>query len=269
MIFDSYDCADAEGVLLAHTLRIPGGTFKKGRVLSREDLAALREAGIARVSGVRLEAGDVDEDQAALEVARALAGPLVDVGRPVAGRCYLYARRDGLAVVQREVIDAINQCDTGMVIATLSDCAECLQQQAVASVKVIPFAVARAQLERCVALAAAAGGAVALRAFQPRARAAGSPGPQSVHRRPPLRRGDRAPVNSASAPDASRAGKPDPLGGSLPIARPTALLALVRIVVLPGSQRRSTPTQLRRPVPLADASLRSPTPPFDDRRRVP
>ena len=131
MIFDSYDCADAEGVLLAHTLRIPGGTFKKGRVLSREDLAALREAGIARVSGVRLEAGDVDEDQAALEVARALAGPLVDVGRPVAGRCYLYARRDGLAVVQREVIDAINQCDTGMVIATLSDCAECLQQQAV------------------------------------------------------------------------------------------------------------------------------------------
>ena len=171
MIFDSYDCADAEGVLLAHTLRIPGGTFKKGRVLSREDLAALREAGIARVSGVRLEAGDVDEDQAALEVARALAGPLVDVGRPVAGRCYLYARRDGLAVVQREVIDAINQCDTGMVIATLSDCAECLQQQAVASVKVIPFAVARAQLERCVALAAAAGGAVALRAFQPRAMA--------------------------------------------------------------------------------------------------
>ena len=89
MLFDSYDCGAAEGVILAHTIRIPDKTFKKGRVLSCGDLADLQENGIHKVSGVRLEAGDVDENQAASELARALAGHLLDIGKPVAGRCYL------------------------------------------------------------------------------------------------------------------------------------------------------------------------------------
>jgi molybdenum cofactor cytidylyltransferase len=162
--FDSYDCGDAEGVILAHTIRLADKTFKKGRVLSRSDLADLQENGIRQVSGVRLEAGDVDEDQAALELARALAGPLLDIGKPVAGRCYLYAQCDGLALPDRQVIDAINLSDSGIFIATLAEHAECLQQQAVASIKVIPFAVARRQLDRCLELAGA--GAIALQAFR-------------------------------------------------------------------------------------------------------
>ena len=165
MIFDSFDCTDAEGILLAHTIRVPGLRFKKGRVLSPEDLTILHDNGITKVSGVRLEAGDVDEDQAALEVARALAGPLVDVRLPVAGRCYLYARQDGLAIVQRDVIDAINQSDVGIFIATLSEYAQCLKQQAVASIKVVPFAVPRSDVDRCLQLAAASDGAIALQAF--------------------------------------------------------------------------------------------------------
>lgn len=164
MHFDSYDCGDAEGVILAHTIRLADKTFKKSRVLSRSDLVDLQENGISQVSGVRLEAGDVDEDQAALELARALAGPLLDIGKPVAGRCYLYAQCDGLALPDRQVIDAINLSDSGIFIATLAEHAECLQQQAVASIKVIPFAVARQQLDRCLELAGA--GAIALQAFR-------------------------------------------------------------------------------------------------------
>lgn len=166
MIFDSYDCDSAQGILLAHTIRLPGKTLKKGRVLSPGDLADLRDNGIVKVSGVRLEADDVDEDQAALEMARVLAGPSLDIGKPVAGRCYLYAQRDGLALVDRAVIDAINLCDAGIFIATLAEQAECLQQQAVASIKVIPFAIARQQLDHCLELAAASTGAIALQAFR-------------------------------------------------------------------------------------------------------
>jgi molybdenum cofactor cytidylyltransferase len=169
--FDSYDCDDAEGIILAHTIRIPDKTFKKGRVLSCSDLADLQENGIRQVSGVRLEAGDVDENQAALEMARALAGPLLDIGKPVAGRCYLYAQCDGLALPNRQVIDAINLSDSGIFIATLAEHAECLQQQAVASIKVIPFAVARQQLDHCLELAAASPGVIALQAFRHRSMA--------------------------------------------------------------------------------------------------
>jgi molybdenum cofactor cytidylyltransferase len=166
VVFGNYACSDAEGVILAHTIRLPGRILKKGRVLSTEDLVELQENGFSQVSGVRLAADDVDEDQAALEVTRALAGPLLSVGRPVAGRCYLYAQSDGLVTVDRQLIDAINLCDSGVFVATLPEHAECLRQQAVASVKVIPFAVPRQALDRCLQRVAQHASAIALRAYQ-------------------------------------------------------------------------------------------------------
>jgi len=167
MVFDRFDCGVAEGVILAHTVRIPGKTFKKGRVLSRRDLIEMQKNGIDQVSGVRLESGDVDENQAALELARALAGPELLLGKPVAGRCNLYAGSDGLAKIERAVIDRINLCDTGIVIATLSEYAECVQQQAVASIKIIPFAVSREQLDRALVITTQAVPSIDLHPYRP------------------------------------------------------------------------------------------------------
>jgi molybdenum cofactor cytidylyltransferase len=167
MHFDRFHCDAAEGVILAHTIRTPRETFKKGRMLSASDLSELRKNGIEEVAGVRLEADDVDENQAALELAQALAGPQLEFGKPVAGRCNLYAKLDGLAQIAPEVIDRINLCDTGILIATLSVNAECVQQQAVASIKVIPFALSRDQLDVVLALASASAPAVGLLPFQP------------------------------------------------------------------------------------------------------
>ena len=92
MIFDYFAVDQAEGIVLAHTVRLPGKTLKKGATLTAADLTDLMSNGIKRVSGARLESGDINEDLAALELARVLAGPELVVGAPVAGRCYLYAR---------------------------------------------------------------------------------------------------------------------------------------------------------------------------------
>lgn len=166
MLFDRFDCAAAEGVILAHTIRIPGKTFKKGWILAPEDLAALQGNGIRQVSGVRLESGDVGENQAALELAEALAGTNLRIGKPTAGRCNLYALHNGLAKIDRQTIDSINLCDSGIVVATLSEQAECLQQQAVASIKVIPFAVSRERLDSTLAVTSGGDKAVDLMPFQ-------------------------------------------------------------------------------------------------------
>lgn len=167
MIFDYFAVDQAEGIVLAHTVRLPGKTLKKGAILTAADLADLTSNGIDRVSGARLESGDIDEDRAALELARALAGPELVVGAPVAGRCYLYAHSPGLAQIESEVINAINLRNTGISVATLSHNAECLQQQAVASVKVIPFAISREQLDTCIEIACSAATAIDLRPFRP------------------------------------------------------------------------------------------------------
>src|SRR3546814_1942874 len=61
MIFGPMPTGEAEGCLLAHSLRGAGFTFKKGRRLSADDIAALAAAGIAEVIAARLEADDVHE----------------------------------------------------------------------------------------------------------------------------------------------------------------------------------------------------------------
>ena len=61
MIFGEIPVAEAEGLILAHSVRLPKGAFKKGRILSAEDIELLRSGGVTNVSGARLEADDIGE----------------------------------------------------------------------------------------------------------------------------------------------------------------------------------------------------------------
>src|SRR3546814_4508276 len=89
MICGPMPTGEAEGCLLAHSLRGAGFTFKKGRRLSADDIAALAAAGIAEVIAARLEADDVHEDAAASELAAALCGEGLIASAAFTGRCNL------------------------------------------------------------------------------------------------------------------------------------------------------------------------------------
>lgn len=167
MIFARYGCSEAEGVVLAHTLRLSNRTIKKGKTLTADDLADIQRDRIHYVTGVRLERDDTDEDRAAVAVATALAGPNLTIGKPMGGRCNLYAKHSGVAEIDRVRIDLINLSDGGITVATLPEYAEAVAEQAVASIKVIPFAVSQKMVERCVVLAEGEVPAVALKAYRP------------------------------------------------------------------------------------------------------
>jgi molybdenum cofactor cytidylyltransferase len=64
VIFGETPLDQAEAAILAHSLRRGAINFKKGRVLSAEDVARLAAAGVERVVAARLEPGDVHEDEA-------------------------------------------------------------------------------------------------------------------------------------------------------------------------------------------------------------
>jgi molybdenum cofactor cytidylyltransferase len=74
MIFRQMDIDQAEGAIIAHTVRLPGNILKKGTILSAGDIASLLQAGIKSVTAVRLQADDLGENEAAMAVAEALAG---------------------------------------------------------------------------------------------------------------------------------------------------------------------------------------------------
>ena len=145
MIFGDVPVADAEGLILAHSVRLPGGAFKKGRVLSGDDIRVLQGAQIETVSGARLEPDDVGEDEAAETVARAVCGPGLTLGDAFTGRCNIFAEGHGLAVIDSARVNQLNLLDEAMTLGTVAPHALVEAGKMVATVKVIPFAAARAR----------------------------------------------------------------------------------------------------------------------------
>ena len=109
--FGTIPVADAEGAILAHSVRAGGGNWRKGTVLSAEVVAALRDAGLETVVAARLDPEDVDEDTAAERLARAVAGAGVRIEPPFTGRSNLHAEQAGVLVVDQVAIDNLIRID--------------------------------------------------------------------------------------------------------------------------------------------------------------
>ncbi|MFV3128602.1 NTP transferase domain-containing protein [Niveispirillum sp. KHB5.9] len=142
MRFGPVAVADAAGAILAHGVHHEGGRFAKGRVLGADDIAALARSGIETITVARLDEGDVGEDAAASRVAARLAGPNLIVSAAYTGRVNLFAAADGLALVEASTIHALNRVHEAVTIATLPPFTPVLKGQMIATIKIIPFAVA-------------------------------------------------------------------------------------------------------------------------------
>ncbi|ALG72736.1 4-diphosphocytidyl-2C-methyl-D-erythritol kinase [Azospirillum thiophilum] len=167
MFFGPLSLPDAEGAILAHSLRLGSVSFKKGRRLSASDVAALREAGLAEVIAAKLNAADIGEDTAASRIATAVAGEAVQVAAAFTGRVNLFAGARGLLRLDPARIDAINAIDESVTIATLPDFAPVEPGQMLATVKIIPFAAPAAAVEQAESLAADGGQPLAVLPYRP------------------------------------------------------------------------------------------------------
>jgi molybdenum cofactor cytidylyltransferase len=168
MRFGEVPVAEAEGAILAHSLRLGTTALKKARVLSRADLDVIAGAGLARIVVARLEPDDVGEDEAARRVAAAAAGAEVEPAAPFTGRANLFAKTRGLLVFDRERLDRVNLVNEAITLGTLPPFAVVESRTMVATVKIIPFAASAEAVERCVAAARSDGPLLRIAPFQPR-----------------------------------------------------------------------------------------------------
>lgn len=141
MKFGPVAVTDAAGAYLAHATEAGEIRLRKGKLLAAEDVAALSRAGVETVIAAQLEPGDVGEDEAAERIARGLAVAGVELKTASTGRVNIHSRYDGVFVVSRPMITALNTLDPGVTIATLAKFARVQRGQMVATVKIIPFAV--------------------------------------------------------------------------------------------------------------------------------
>lgn len=165
MKFGPVRVLDAEGAILAHTIIAGGKTWRKGAILSGEDVTAMARSGLESVVAVVMEPGDIDENEAAALIASALAAPGFDIRPATTGRVNIHALDAGVFLASRAGVDAINAVDPAITLATLPDLATVEAGQMLATVKIIPFAVSGALARKAADIAARAR-VIGLRLFQ-------------------------------------------------------------------------------------------------------
>ncbi len=174
MIFGPVPVAEAAGAVLAHSLKLPAGRLRKGKVLDQTDIAALRAADLAEVIVARFEPGDVGEDEAARRIAAALVRDPEAAGlrvtAPFTGRVNLIADGPGVVVLDQAVLAAVNEVDPMITVATVPQHQQMGPGGMVATIKIISYGVAGAEIARAEA---AAGQGTALRLVPPAHRSVG------------------------------------------------------------------------------------------------
>jgi len=153
MFFTTVSPVEAEGCILVHSLRAGGRLLKKGRVLARSDVQHLAESGTASITVVRMEAGDIPEDEAASRIATALAGDGARVAAAYTGRSNLYAEHSGLVLFDSARVDTINAIHESITVATLPPFAPVHPGEMIATVKIIPYAAPARAVETAAAAA--------------------------------------------------------------------------------------------------------------------
>ena len=151
MKFGAVAPQQALGATAVHSIRQDGLVLKKGTLIGPGEVAALEAAGIAEIVVARLEPGDVSEDAAAADIAKAVAGDGVHVDRAFTGRANLFAQVAGVLVVDKEAIDSLNRIDEAITFATLPAYKPVVAGEMIATVKIIPFAVAKAARDAALA----------------------------------------------------------------------------------------------------------------------
>ncbi len=142
----------AVGMPLGHDLTeiIPGEfkgrAFSKGHIIRKEDLPRLLDIGKENVYLLKLKQDEIHEDEAALRIARALAGPGLDYTAPVEGKVNLKSLWKGLLKVKVQGLNAINSLGN-LVASTMHNQTVVDQDITVAGTRAIPLVIPAHQVE--------------------------------------------------------------------------------------------------------------------------
>ena len=137
---------DAVGMILAHDLtkivpgEFKGAAFKKGHVIKKEDIKELKSMGKNHINILELKDGYIHEDEAALRIARVLAGHGVFLKGPSEGKVEMKARYRGIIKINVAALNKINEIEE-IVVATIHCNTLVEEGQSLAATRIIPLTI--------------------------------------------------------------------------------------------------------------------------------
>ncbi len=163
---------DAVGKVLSHDItkiirgEFKGPAFKKGHVITAEDVPELLKLGKERVYVLKLDADDVHEDEAGIRLGRAAAGQGVTCSAPKESRVNLFADIPGLLKVNVPALEEINDLPE-VILSTLPNNTPVEAGEMLAGTKVIPLVVKDDVVKAAEEICAKHGGVIRVVPFRP------------------------------------------------------------------------------------------------------
>lgn len=164
---------NAVGTRLAHDIteirpgEFKGAAFTKGHTVCNEDICHLQKLGKNHLYLIDLEDDEIHENEAAVILAKALAGPgIIMEETPKEGKICLMAETDGLLVVNKAALSAFNMIDEVMC-ACLHSYTQVKKGGRIGATRAIPLVMKRAPVERAAAIAAQNGGVLSVLPLKP------------------------------------------------------------------------------------------------------
>lgn len=148
---------EAVGLRLAHDIteilpgKHKGPRFKRGHLITPEDVPRLLDVGKAHIYIMELAPDEVHEEDAARRLARAAAGDGLKLTDPSEGRVNLVAGTDGMLAVDQELLFRFNELGD-LILATLSSGDFVREGTVVGGTRTIPVVVKEELVARAEAL---------------------------------------------------------------------------------------------------------------------
>jgi molybdenum cofactor synthesis domain-containing protein len=150
---------DAVGTVLAHDLtrikrgEFKGAAFRKGHVVTREDIPALLKIGKRYLYALKLSDDQLHENDAARRIAGAISHPDLHFSEPVEGKINIRTNQAGVLKIHVDALLQINMMDK-IIVATLKNNFPCKKGELVAATRIIPLIIEEERIEYLEKLAA-------------------------------------------------------------------------------------------------------------------
>lgn len=154
---------DAIGKVIPHDITeivkdsFKGVAFKKGHIITNEDIKHLKRLGKNNIFALQLEKDDIHENEAAQILAEALSGPgISNSSEPQEGKITLKALCDGLLKVDKELLLQFNLLGDVMC-STLHTNTPVKKDEIIAGTRLIPLTTKRNLIDKACAILSSTG----------------------------------------------------------------------------------------------------------------
>lgn len=142
---------EAIGMMLPHDMtqilpgEFKGRLFKKGHVVTAEDIEPLLSIGKEHIYVLEMPEGFIHEEEAGIRIAQAVSGEGLMLTEPYEGKVSMKAAHKGLAKINEQAVHALNELD-GIAFSTIYGDQVVQPGDTLAATRIIPLIMEEARI---------------------------------------------------------------------------------------------------------------------------